>query len=112
MAQGYSVEAFAGHIDVNVDTIYEWVKVHPDFSDAKNLAFGKNRIFWEGIALEHLTAGEKDPKINSAIWIFNMKNRFKWRDLQEIKQEVTGSTEVTLKHADIVNLIKATSKKG
>jgi transposase len=110
MGKGFSVEAFAGDIMVHVDSIYEWEKVYPDFSEAKKLAFGKNRIFWENIALQHMTSGDKDPKINSAIWIFNMKNRFKWRDMQEIKQEVTGNQTITVNQDNILDLIKKTSK--
>ncbi len=43
--KGLSYEAFAGVVDVCVDTLYEWEKVHPKFSEAKkrlllSLGFG------------------------------------------------------------------------
>jgi transposase len=94
MSQGYSCEAFAGHIAVHIDTIHEWATVHPDFSEAKQLAFNRNRIFWEGIGIKHMLAEEKGIKLNSAVWIFNMKNRFKWRDMHDVKQQIDVTTTV------------------
>lgn len=35
---GKSFESFGSEIFVNRDTLYEWVKVHPKFSDAKAIA--------------------------------------------------------------------------
>src|SRR5262252_3316717 len=34
MGQGFSLTAFAGHIRVARDTVYEWIKRHASFSDA------------------------------------------------------------------------------
>ncbi len=36
MKEGGSFEGFAPEIGVHRDTLYEWTKVHKDFSDAKN----------------------------------------------------------------------------
>jgi hypothetical protein len=33
-SQGFSLTAFAGSIRVAKDTVYEWIKVHAQFSDA------------------------------------------------------------------------------
>lgn len=38
MAQGFSLTAFAGSIRVAKDTVYEWIKTHPQFSDAVSRA--------------------------------------------------------------------------
>jgi DNA-binding XRE family transcriptional regulator len=38
MAQGYSQTALAGHLSISKDTLYEWMKVHPEFSDAIKIA--------------------------------------------------------------------------
>lgn len=80
MAQGLSFEAFAGDIDVNQDTLHEWVKVHPSFSEAKKRAFAKCQIFWERIGIRGLFVEKGEAPLNTGVWVFNMKNRFKWTD--------------------------------
>lgn len=88
MAQGYSLEAFCGHISVGKEAVYSWREKYPEFSYAVNEAFNKCRVFWEAAAINGLFT-EKGKSINSTVWIFNMKNRFGWRDQQSL--EVTGS---------------------
>lgn len=44
MREGYSITAAAGSMGVNRDTIYHWVRVHAEFSDALQLAKGL-RVF-------------------------------------------------------------------
>lgn len=104
MAKGYSFESFASVTDTCKDTLYEWVKVYPQFSDARKKALDKNRFWWEKQAIENILNKEETEKdsegnlrtvktsINAPIWIFNMKNRFKdeWKDKQEV--ETTPST--------------------
>lgn len=101
MSQGFSFEACAPLFGVHKDTLYEWCKEHPDFSDARKKALDANRRFWEKLGVENIINKSetiKDGKdmittsksINAAIWIFNMKNRFKdeWRDKQEVDHSV------------------------
>lgn len=83
MAQGLSFEAFAGLIEVNVDSLKEWDKVHPSFSAAKKVAFSKCRLFWEKLATDN-PMSSRDGSLNTGLWVFNMKNRFKWTDRMEL----------------------------
>lgn len=78
MTQGLSFESFSGVIEVNQDTLHEWVKVHPEFSDAKKLGFGKSQLVWEKMFMAGCMGKLKN--FSAAGTIFNMKNRFKWRD--------------------------------
>jgi hypothetical protein len=89
MAQGYSFEAFAGSIGVCADTVFEWAKVHPEFSDSKKLAYERNRVFWETQGIDGLRSS-KNNSFNATVWIFNMKNRFRWRD----RVEHSGGIEI------------------
>lgn len=95
MASGLSFTSFAAVIDVNEDTLHEWVKVHEDFSDTKKQAFSKNKLFWEKKGIEGLW-GDKMNVFNSTVWIFNMKNRFpvEWRDKKEIELEHSASDKL------------------
>lgn len=98
MARGLSFESFAAVIKVNQDTLHEWVKVHPNFSEAKKVAFSENLLFWEQQGIDGLYStvdyDEETGKplrsktLNSPIWIFNMKNRHKWRDRQPDETDV------------------------
>lgn len=99
MGKGFSFESFAGVVDVNTDTVFEWSRPenkdkYPGFSDAKKKAFAKCRIFWEKKGIDGLDEIEEydratktsyKKKMNSAIWIFNMKNRFRWTDRVEVE---------------------------
>lgn len=90
MSNGYSFDSFAGVVEVNQDTLHEWTKVHEDFSESKKIAFSKSQIFWEKIGIDNIVntsesfgEGQSISKtLNASAWIFNMKNRFKWKDKQ------------------------------
>lgn len=91
MAKGYSFESFGAIINVARSTVEDWVKAQECFRGAKEEAFLRSREFWERQGIEGLWSGDGDLKINPTIWIFNMKNRFGWRD----KVENTGEISVT-----------------
>jgi len=76
MRHGYSFQAFADAVDVHIDTLYEWLKVHPEFSEAYKKAHAANLRFWEGAGIN----GMNGNGFNAAVWMFNMKNRHKWHN--------------------------------
>lgn len=100
LASGLSFESFAATIDVNRDTLYEWEKVHPAFSDARKIGTEKSLIFWEKMGLTGALG--KIKGFQPAVYIFTMKNRFRWTDRQETTHaggvEVTGPTVVFKTH--------------
>ena len=76
MEQGYSFETFAAKCDCCVDTLYEWVKVNPEFSEAKKRGTIKSLLFFEKLGV-----WMADPRVNTArsnvtAWIYQMKCRF------------------------------------
>ena len=90
--KGLSIEAFAGQIGVSKECIYEWTRTRPPFSDAKKRFETASQRYWEMLGIAGMTGQIKN--FNAAVWIFNMKNRFKWRDVGEIdKVEETYETE-------------------
>ena len=88
MAKGYSFESFPAIAGVSLDTLYQWVNNFEDFAEAKREAFAVNRIFWEKIGIDG--ASGKIENFHATAWIFNMKNRFLWRDQRENVIEVSG----------------------
>lgn len=94
MSKGFSYETFAAVVNVNRDTIYQWEKDYPNFSDAKKTAFDQCQMFWEKLGIDNILnvsesesfgegqSSSKSTSLNASAWIFNMKNRFKWKDRQ------------------------------
>lgn len=82
MSEGFSQEACAGFIGVATDTLFEWKNVHPEFSDAIREGLAKSRVMWEQMG--NSGAMGKIPNFNAVTWIFNMKNRFKWTDRNDV----------------------------
>lgn len=94
MKQGGSIEELALVIDVHKDTIYEWAKVHPEFSDAIKRGKSLSEAWWMSTARESLFIKE----FNHVLWYMNMKNRFGWKDKQEV--EHTGGITVSFDRDD------------
>ena len=101
-AKGYSLEAYAGKLGICKQTLYTWFDKYPQFLDAKSVALQKSRMFWEGLAIDHVVnksdyfgEGQSSSRsLNASVWIFNMKNRFKWRDKTD--EEIQAETVVRL----------------
>jgi transposase len=91
MREGLSYEAFGGVVGASKQTLYDWEKRHPEFIDAKRVGETQSLLYWEKVGrdgLYHEVIKDADGctvnrSINATIWIFNMKNRFKWRDKSE-----------------------------
>jgi len=95
MSKGLSFECFGPKIGVNRDTLYEWCKVHSEFSDAKKRAVDACLLWWEQISIDWIV-NEKFNSLNSASWIFSMKNRFKWTDKVEVSGDPSGEKPLLL----------------
>ena len=96
MSKGYSFETFGALVHHSKDTLYRWLKEYPEFSDAYEIARIKCQMFWErggisgtfGLRTKTVIDGKEvvvDPKkFNASSWSFNMKNRFRWTDRQDL----------------------------
>lgn len=87
MGKGFSFESFAATIGVNRDTLYQWAKVHSEFSDAKSDGTDASLYHYEKIFQAGILGKVKN--FNSTALIFLMKNRFKWTDRQEIDHGIS-----------------------
>ena len=84
IGHGKSKEAFAGHLGICKQTLYTWMDKYPEFLDAVNKGETISQDFWEELGITGITEGNH---FNAATWIFNMKNRFKWKDRHDITSE-------------------------
>lgn len=116
MEKGFSFESFAGVLSVTKPTIYEWVKEHDEFSNAKGIGTEKSRIFWEDLGVRHILnesksthgIGSKSKSLNASVWVFNMKNRFGWRDKQpeEVEKTIVNNNSVSVTNDQLQDLLK------
>jgi len=88
LAQGKSYLAFGAEINVTRETLYEWERVHEEFSDSKKRGILKSLKVWEN-RLEDGLLG-KIPGFNTTLAIFLMKCRFgnmgyRERDVVEVE---------------------------
>lgn len=113
MSEGLSFETFCLTIGVSYDTPWEWAKVHPDFSEAKKIAVAACQMYWEKLGRDHILnesfGGNQGSKsLNASAWIFNMKNRFRWRDKQP-DEEVQTQVNVNVS-TELIEKLKAEIK--
>lgn len=103
MKEGAAIQELPFYLDVCLDTIYEWKKVHEDFSEAIKKGESYSQAFW--MIDGRTSIREKD--FNSTLWYMNMKNRFGWADKTETKNEVLVEEKVSR----VKNAAKAYEKK-
>ncbi|NQX99779.1 MAG: hypothetical protein HRT70_01350 [Flavobacteriaceae bacterium] len=86
MSQGMTYTSFAGHpeVRVNVDTLYNWEKLHPAFSEAKSIGKAASEYFL--LEAGHSSLFDKQ-NFNTTMWYMMMKNMHGWRDKQETTVE-------------------------
>jgi hypothetical protein len=97
MSQGLSFETFAAIIQVDRDTLYEWRKVHPAFSDAFKRGRDLSQLTWERMGLEGITG--KIQGFNVAGYIFNMKVRFQQYGVPMADEKAVSESQKALDEA-------------
>jgi transposase len=91
MREGASQDEVIGHLDISRETFYRWKEENQEFSDSIKRGRSLSLTWWERQGRLSL----KDREFNYTGWYMNMKNRFKWADKQEVKNE--GITTVIVK---------------
>lgn len=74
MANGYSFESFGAEVGAGTKKLYDWVKAHEDFRDAKDIGMVASLKIWEKLGMGLVTGKLRG---NASTWIFTMKNRFR-----------------------------------
>lgn len=95
MSRGLSYESFSAEIDTCRTTLYNWERQFPEFLDAKKIAMDKCQAWWEKKGMD-MYSSKEGPNLQASIWIFNMKARFRWRDVEIMHEQLpTPPKEVT-----------------
>lgn len=102
MAKGFSFESFAGVVKTSMQTLRVWTQKHPEFEQAKDEGMARCRLFWEKIGIGGALG--QIENFNATSFIFNMKNRWGWRD----RVEIEGQLDHVHEHRHSVDLAKLT----
>lgn len=108
MAKGNFTFQYANYIGKHVDTLYEWGKVHKEFSEALKTAKQKCYDWWVTRGL--IMLNEPSNLHDSKPWLYIMNNLHGWGDNRKV--ELTGKdgkpvevhSEVELKGAAVESL--------
>jgi hypothetical protein len=76
----------AAHFDVAKQTIDQWAKDYPDFSDALTRARTHSQSWWENEA----QGGLKNRDFNAGIWDKSVKSMFREDYMERTSTEITG----------------------
>jgi hypothetical protein len=101
---GGDFRSFAGVVRVNRDTLYRWLKHHPEFAEAREEAEEILYKWWVDTgkkALYDTTIKNEDGslvshRINPTMYIWMTKNILGWRDKQEIAATVTNGNDARI----------------
>lgn len=89
-AKGESVAEVCAMMDIGRTTFYDWVERYPKFRRAYDVGAFLSEAWWCALGR---AAAAGTVEINGTAWVFNMKNRFRWRDKPDPEQ--IGDDEMT-----------------
>jgi transposase len=86
---GMSITEICLELNMDRSSFYDYIKDYPEFAKAvaRGKAFAEG--WWESMARKNL----KSKKFNAPLWHMNMKNRYGWRDRQELSDKVESLIE-------------------
>lgn len=99
MSDGSSIVAFAAHLNVTRETVFEWARVHPKFSDSLNLAREKCQAWWEdqgkNSLIDQTRNGDSD-RFNDRLWKMNMVCRFQkdWSEKVKADENISDAQDL------------------
>ena len=93
-AAGGSDVEIRDYLNISEDLWDRFRLEEEEFSGTIKIARRKCQVWWERLGREACFMGGKDNPFNATVWIFNMKNRFKWSDRSEVNSTVSLSDEL------------------
>jgi len=95
MKKGKSFSSFAAVIRVKMATMHNWLKIVPEFAEAKEFGEAEYLLMMENAGMNAMFG--KIKNFNTKVWELNMKNRANWSEKHEVTETGgDGATRVTL----------------
>lgn len=96
MSEGASLEEVAAELGITMETLCQWKNKNGDyfiseFSDSISLGVQKSAAWW----LKKGRVNLENKEFSYTGWYMNMKNRFGWRDRQEVSGDADKPVHVT-----------------
>ena len=92
--KGYSDESFP---DCDIDTLKRYITEHPeDFGADVGRSKRLRQLFWERAGVAGTLGQIKG--FNAKSWTFNMQNRFRWADRQDVASDNKMNITITRGH--------------
>lgn len=90
--QGKSRVWMAAHLDITHETLLQWAKEKPDFSEALTRANVLSQAHWEDLGHQCMVMNQGQTFSQSA-WSRSMAARFPdhWREKAEVKHDATDN---------------------
>lgn len=84
LTEGKSKESFP---DCDPQTFYKYAREFPNDFDSKKIEAAERAslAWWEDVGRRMMWMGGKD--VSPVIWIFTMKNKFRWRDNVDVTSD-------------------------
>lgn len=83
LKEGISKNALAAKFGVSIQTLFNWQKKQPEFKEAVEEGLAFSEKWWEDRGRDACSG----DNFNAAVWIFTMKNRFGWKDRQDVTSD-------------------------
>lgn len=78
--EGEGVAEVCAELKICKNSFYKAIEISPDFSDAYKRGCELSEAWWTRLGRD---GASMEKPIQPATWIFNMKNRFDWREKQD-----------------------------
>lgn len=83
MAEGVSLTGFAGIIGVSRESVYHWMSLHREFSDAASRARAARVLWWE----RKLMRSRKGAETTASIFALRNADPTEWRDVRNVQHD-------------------------
>ena len=100
--QGCSITEIVAKLGISRQCFYRWIDPEDyRFLPEMRIAYEEGILLYEAWWEQQGRTSLREKEFNHVLWYMNMKNRFSWKDKQEVEQD--GKVQVNIRHVDDEN---------